>query len=371
VILMDDAKKSGGSRIGRLLVRLFGLGPVFMPRYRKRQLRAAGYSRSDLQALLGNVRTIDQLSEAWEREAVRCHGAQDWDRAYAAFCRAHRHAEFGSPRREQLFAFVVESYRGMEHPVPLTELHVPCRGGGTIGALLQIPDSGALTNANGQVPMVIMVPGLRATKERFHSQARQFLEAGCAVLRLDMPGNGGTTALNRHVTEHPAVVAQWVCQNYPAVDPARLHMFGFCFGGSAALASAAIIPCASVTAVSPVYDPISRLHRYPKGYTTTLEQRVGASNTEEFVEILRTIAVDSSMAGIDAPAFLYYAAFDRISPLGDMLEIKKNVSAETEMRIFPFEAHACRNKLDLIVSETIERLDVLPARLAAPHSAAA
>src|SRR4051812_2636015 len=85
----DDLPQARQLLAGRLvgaLVARNGLRASVVPRNRRRALRASGYSKADLNRILGGVRNLDDLSRAWEVEGRERLAAEDFPRAYAALC---------------------------------------------------------------------------------------------------------------------------------------------------------------------------------------------------------------------------------------------------------------------------------------------
>lgn len=126
-------------------------------------------------------------------------------------------------------------------PWPAVAVQVPFEGGALPG-VPRLP-SATDTGTEGPVPVVLVVPGLDATKEEMHRFAEVFLERGIAVLTIDGPGQGESESEDRlGIRPDREVVGAAILDviaSDPRLDEQRASVVGVSLGGYYAARAAA------------------------------------------------------------------------------------------------------------------------------------
>ncbi|MBO0872672.1 MAG: alpha/beta fold hydrolase [Pseudonocardia sp.] len=138
--------------------------------------------------------------------------------------------------RERLLAATQRSAdcyrRAMDRlPWPAVAVQVPFEGGALPG-VPRLP-SATDTGTEGPVPVVLVVPGLDATKEEMHRFAEVLLERGIAVLSIDGPGQGESEDRLGIRPDREVVGAAIldVIASDPRLDEQRASVVGVSLGG--------------------------------------------------------------------------------------------------------------------------------------------
>lgn len=121
----------------------------------------------------------------------------------------------------------------------------------TISGLLMKP-----TEASGPLPGVVFAHGIFASKEWYVQMTRPMVQAGFAVLAIDLRGHGGSTGYcnfgNEEVKDIWAA-AQYLRTSVPEVNPSGIVAMGHSLGGISSTRAGALQPDDRISGVVAVY----------------------------------------------------------------------------------------------------------------------
>jgi carboxymethylenebutenolidase len=175
-------------------------------------------------------------------------------------------------------------------------------GGTSVSAYLARPEPGA------PGPAVLICHENRGLTAHIQDVARRFTKAGYAALALDLLSReGGTAALDRdavpgaltkagsqrHIADFAAALEY--LRSQPFVDPERIGMTGYCFGGGITWQAATELDALKATAA--FYGPAPDLDKVPDikaavfGVYAELDQRItgGMAALEDALEAARVV----------------------------------------------------------------------------------
>ena len=151
----------------------------------------------------------------------------------------------------------------------------PSGEGGTPTAATPMATPMASRAAGGALPLVLICHENRGLTEHIRDVSRRWAVNGYVACALDLLSREGGTANvadpaeipalltgvdpTRHVDDFRAAMAHYASQ--PFVDPERIGMTGFCFGGGITLRAATQIP--ELKAAAPYYGPPPPLEDVP------------------------------------------------------------------------------------------------------------
>ncbi|MBI5828883.1 MAG: alpha/beta fold hydrolase, partial [Chloroflexi bacterium] len=96
-------------------------------------------------------------------------------------------------------------------------------------------DGATMVGTLRRPPLALLLPGLDSVKEEFYSWENVFLKRGLATFSLDGPGQGESLRLRdlhaRHDYEVPGKAAYEYVAARPEVDPQKVVIMGYSFGG--------------------------------------------------------------------------------------------------------------------------------------------
>lgn len=200
--------------------------------------------------------------------------------------------------------------RASEHlPWPGRPLPVMFEGRELAG-VLRLPDRPA-----GQVPAVIVVPGLDATKEEMHRFTEVFLRRGMATFTFDGPGQGETEQLMplRPDWEKVAAAALDTLAARPEVNQDKIAAVGVSLGGYFVARAAAAEPrlsavacvggCFSLAESWPSLAPLSR---------AAFRARAGADDEEHARRLAGAFSLEGIRPEGGAPVLVIHGARDRL-----------------------------------------------------------
>lgn len=151
----------------------------------------------------------------------------------------------------------------------------PGGDGATITAYEARPAAGTMTPSAGGLPLVLICHENRGLTDHIRDVARRWAAEGYVATALDLLSREGGTAnvadpaqipsilsdgdSNRHVADFQAAIAFYGADG--TIDPARIGMNGFCFGGGITWRTVCAAP--EIAAAAPYYGPPPPLDGVP------------------------------------------------------------------------------------------------------------
>lgn len=176
--------------------------------------------------------------------------------------------------------------------------------------------------SNGSMPLVVILNGATTTKEETILWADRFLARGVAVLALDWPGTGESTAglpLSPDCDDITDGIWSFVADE-PGLDPAQIVLCGFSLGGALAIRAATLDRrVAGVIAVTPPYEPRSWIR-----YVNSLVRQQFVSlaiDNEHSDDVIEGFSLADVMPRFRSPLLIFGAARDLTVPPEESLHL--------------------------------------------------
>lgn len=223
-------------------------------------------------------------------------------------------------------------------PVPGMRLEIPYSGR-TLPAVLRVPPGVA------RVPLALLVCGSDSSKEEHFAIEREFLARGMATLSFDGPGQGEVSDwMPMRPSYHEAVsaVIDYV-QAEEGIDPHRIGVVGFGFGGMLAVSSAAadqrIRACISVSGYFDMCvmnwdDPI-RSWRFA--------HIVGVETIAAAREVARDFTLEDWCDRLECPVLVMHGQADAGIPAAAAKKIADRIGANAEYCLVEAGVHCFHN----------------------------
>ena len=224
---------------------------------------------------------------------------------------------------------------------------------------------------HGHAAMIWVHGGVHGNwTENYWPFVREAVERGYVVIAPEYRGSTGYGAEHHNAIDYGGyeiddvmTAYDWLVENLPHVDPARVGMMGWSHGGYITLLSLAREdhPFQAGAAIVPVTNLIFRLSfkgpRYQRFFATQDRVRgLPFEQRELYVERSPVYQVDK----IDVPVLVHLATndqdvnFEEAEMLVHALRVKKPELAETKIYVDPPSGHSFSRRVD---RETLERMD--------------
>ena len=226
-----------------------------------------------------------------------------------------------------------------------------------LNAKLDLPADGA-----EKCPLVIVIHGFTGHMEERHITAVSAMlnEIGCATLRVDMYGHGGSGG-----SFHDHTLYKWLTNAMTVIDYGRgldfvtdLYLCGHSQGGLTVMLAAAlkhdvirgIIPMSPATSIPSgarrgmmlgrSFDP----EHIPEEMPIKDELILGGN----YVRVAQTIHVEEAIARFRGPVLLVHGTADEAVPYACSVEAQK-AYANAELAPIPDDTHCYDQHLDMVV----------------------
>lgn len=224
-------------------------------------------------------------------------------------------------------------------PIPGVRIEVPY-GGGTLPAILRCPPSHA-----SRAPLAVLVCGSDSSKEEHFVIEREFLARGMATVSFDGPGQGEVSDRWPMVPAYHAAVSAVIdrLQAEPAVDPDRIGVVGFGFGGMLAVGAAGadsrIRACLSVSG----YYDMSVMNWEDPIRSWRFAHIVGAGSIDEARGIAQAFTLKAWCDRVACPVLVMHGQADAGIPEAAARRIADHIGAKAEFAIVEGGVHCFHN----------------------------
>ena len=196
-------------------------------------------------------------------------------------------------------------------------------------------------------PVVIMVPGLEATKEEIFGYAPSLLLRGIATLPGDGPGQGEAEyhlPIRGDYETVASAIIDWI-EGRPDLDTSRVGIFGVSLGGYHAPRAAAfekrIKACVSI---SGAYDWAENWDKKSDLNKEVFGIRSPAKTLEQAHEIGKTLTLRTCAKNITCPIYIAAGGLDRITAVEAANQLAADVSGPKVLSIIEDGNHVCHNR---------------------------
>jgi 2,6-dihydroxypseudooxynicotine hydrolase len=258
--------------------------------------------------------------------------------------------------------------KGVEcHKIALAHMDPP-------GERVAIPFEGAELYGNlrrpkgiEKPPLVILVPGLEATKEEIFGYAPALLERGMATLPVDGPGQGEAEydfPIRGNYETVAAAIIDWA-ESRVDLDSDRIAIFGVSMGGyhapRAACFEKRIKACVTI---SGAYEWGSNWEKKSPLNREVFRIRSHAATLEDAYENAKTLSLKGIAKNITCPIYIVAGGQDRITAVEAANQIAAEVSGPKVVSIIEDGNHVCHNRPYKVRPQTAdwlaEQLGALP-----------
>lgn len=343
----------------RHVIGTIGLRPFLIPQSVMQQLDYLGVRGEGFIRRLADVKSLDDWPYVWESEADKRAVQGDWEIASALYYLAQRVIVRPTPLKRRLYSETVRAYDKADHVVPLEKVRIPFEHH-VIAGLLQVPEPRI---AGEQVPLIVMVPGVTATKEEYHGFARTFLRRRYAVLRIDNPGYGETRGILTYETRDIAGAAAMSVSRDPRIDADQVHLMGNSMGGFWALHGAVEHEFASVIGMSAPFMPHRFVRRIPTPYQQALQYMAGDQSPEENFKLIERFSLEKKIEAITEPVRLFHGGRDDVVPYTEMYDMARRLDTNIVATMYPTEYHVCLGMVDTMLADSLDWMDDPQRRL--------
>jgi 2,6-dihydroxypseudooxynicotine hydrolase len=325
-----------------------GVDPRVLGQFSLRhRFRASGIPDSDLDELERSVRLWDDWAQAWRGVADRCRNVAEraarqggLDEAASSWLRAAALYHFGSylvapgEARRSMRDASAAAYRqrlGVTRPAGFS-LSVPF-GGAALPFWYRLPEGVE------SPPIVLLVPGLDASKEELHGLGEALVAAGVGAIGIDGPGQGELEHLP-FVVEYERVVAA-VLSALP-FRHGRVGILGVSLGGFWAARAAAFEP--RIAACASVCGPFDWSRSVPglvPLQRALLDWKAGIS-AEDVLEDSHRYELASIADRLTCPVLVVHAGKDTVIAPSEGVELAAAIR-ESELVIYPDSVHVCHD----------------------------
>jgi 2,6-dihydroxypseudooxynicotine hydrolase len=222
------------------------------------------------------------------------------------------------------------------------------------GERIEIPFEGKWLAANlrrpsgsARPPVVMLVPGLEATKEEIVRYEDPLLARGMATLAIDGPGQGEGEydfPIRGDYETVAGPIIDWL-EGRDDLDSGRVGIYGVSLGGyhapRAACFEKRIRACVSV---SGAYDWGANWDRKSKLNREVFRIRSHCATMEEAKEKSKALSLEGIAANIPCPIHIVAGGLDRLTAVEAAERIAAEVSGPKVLTIVEDGVHVCHNR---------------------------
>ncbi len=323
-------------------------------RYWIPRLVADGVDYNDIEAVRARLTRWEDWPRAW---AERGGAHEAWAReclakgyrltAGEALVRASLCYHFG-----QIIAFhdpaakadlqrrKVEAFReaGPLLRPPVERLQVPWRN-------LALPGYLRLPAGARPSPCVVLIPGLDATKEDFHSLTDLCLRRGLGTFAFDGPGQGEVRPQSPLVDGYEGSILTVfnALAARPEIDGQRIALLGRSLGGHYALRAAAAEQRVAAAVVFGGFHDLAHWDEIPPLTREGFRQATGAATEEEARRRLANVTLEGCLGYIRCPVLVVHGKRDAIIPWHQAARIAEEIPAGATFWLDEDGVHCCHN----------------------------
>ena len=196
-------------------------------------------------------------------------------------------------------------------------------------------------------PVVILLPGLEATKEEIYGYAPALLARGMATLPIDGPGQGEAEydlPIRGDYETVATAIIDWI-ESRADLDSDRIGIFGVSMGGYYAPRAASfekrIKACVTI---SGAYDWASNWEKKSDLNRDVFRIRSHKNSLEEALKIAKTLTLADCAKNITCPIYIVAGGQDRITTVEAANLIAADVSGPKVVSIIEDGNHVCHNR---------------------------
>ena len=218
-------------------------------------------------------------------------------------------------------------------------------------------------------PVVIMVPGLEATKEEIFGYTPALLARGMATLPIDGPGQGEAEydlPIRGDYEVVAAAIIDWI-ESRSDLDGNRVGMFGVSLGGYHAPRAASFEKrIKACVAISGAYDWAENWDKKSDLNREVFRIRSHAKTLEDAHVNGKTLTLRECAKNITCPIYIIAGGLDRITAVEAANQLAADVAGPKIVSIVEDGNHVCHNRPYKVRPQTA---DWLAEQLGAQHFA--
>jgi len=227
---------------------------------------------------------------------------------------------------------------------PGERVAIPFEGHKIVGNLRKPPNT---NDGFENPPVVILLPGLEATKEEIFGYCDGFLDRGMATFPMDGPGQGEAEYDLPIRGDYETVVKAVIdhLETRGDLDCDRVGIFGVSLGGYYAPRAAAFEKrIKACVAISGAFDWAANWEKKSDLNKEVFRIRSHAKTLEETYENGKTLTLVGVAQNITCPIYIVTGALDRITPPAEANRLAAEVSGPKVVSIIEDGNHVCHNR---------------------------
>jgi 2,6-dihydroxypseudooxynicotine hydrolase len=201
--------------------------------------------------------------------------------------------------------------------------------------------------AGGELPILIMAPGLDSTKEELHAYEEPFLARGIAILAIDGPGQGEAEyeiPICGDYERAAHAVCDWI-EKRPDLDAAKIGMWGVSLGGYyAPRATAYERRIRACIGISGPFEWKENWSALPLLTREAFRVRSHCATEADALKNAATLSMTDAAPRIACPVFIVAGRQDRLVPASHAERLAKSVSGPAELLIVEDGGHNANNR---------------------------